>query len=103
MNDMDMNMVRSLKKVNFREGLMTWVEWLTQHSAIVKSRPSVYEDFYDRRSYNRDSEGHEAKIRIQMLKKPLIYSAYGSHGDIYDIPKEVYEWAVANGMSEKTQ
>jgi len=94
------NMVeaRAGKKMRFPEGLMTWREWLSRFATSVKARPSTYDDFYDRRAYNRDAEEHERSIRRKMSEQPSIYLAYGVDGTFHVIPQEVYEWAVANGV-----
>ena len=88
---------RAGKKLRFPEGLMTWREWLSQYATSVKARPSTYEDFYDRRAYNRGAQVHEESIRHKMSEQPLIYIAYGAD-TFHTIPREVYEWAVANGV-----
>lgn len=89
---------RASKKVRFPEGLMTWREWLARYATSVKSRPSTYDDFYDRRAYNRDSQAHEESIRRKMSEQPLIYITYGADATFHVVPKEAYEWAVANGV-----
>ena len=88
---------RAGKKMRFPEGLMTWREWLSQYATSVKARPSIYDDFYDRRAYNRGAQAHEESIHRKMSEQPLIYIAYGAD-TFYTIPREVYEWAVANGV-----
>lgn len=87
---------RANKKMRFPEGLMTWREWLSRYATSVKARPSTYDDFYNRAAYNRDSEAHEESIRRKMSDLPFIYVAYGADDTFYAIPKEAYEWAVAN-------